>query len=297
MSSAAWGPQSKFNSAVPGRLRGLWDIMQQFNGGKLFSSITSLSNMGHSVPSWQQNFAIPFKLFEEVKSNIDFICSELAIIGLPNSLVSAETLRAICEKEVEKRLDITGYGGDEMACFSPLTFGRFRNYAKDLVTRFKDELSAKLVFTIPYGNASYYQSQKPLFGDEVDSKFAQTSEDVAEAGKCIALGRYTASVFHLMRAMEAAVKVLGVRLNVTVVDRNNVDLEWGKILSNLSAPIEAMPKGSVKENWSAALMLLVHVKQAWRNPTMHPKQTYTEEQAKEIFAATRSFKISLTALV
>jgi hypothetical protein len=60
-----------------------------------------------------------------------------------------------------------------------------------------------------------------------------------------------------------------------VVDKNNVDLEWGKILSNMSPPIEAMPKGNEKKEWSAAFTLLMHVKQAWRNPTMHPKQTYT----------------------
>ena len=108
------------------------------------------------------------------------------------------------------------------------------------------------------------------------------------------LGRYTASVFHLMRAMEIVVSSLGVK---TVIDKNNTDLEWGKILSNLKTPIEAMPKGKEKDDWSAALTLLVHVKQAWRNPTMHPKKTYTEEHAKEIFFATRSFMISLSALV
>ena len=55
-----------------------------------------------------------------------------------------------------------------------------------------------------------------------------------------------------MRAMESVVKSLGVKLNVTVVDKDNVDLEWGKILGNLKTPIEAMPKGREKEDWSAA---------------------------------------------
>jgi hypothetical protein len=74
-------------------------------------------------------------------------------------------------------------------------------------------------------------------------------------------------------------------------------LEWGKILSNLRAPIEAMPKGEVKESWSNAFALLLHAKIAWRNPTMHPKQTYTTEQAMEIFAAFKAFIGSLTLLV
>ena len=58
-----------------------------------------------------------------------------------------------------------------------------------------------------------------------------------------------------------------------------------------------MPRGPEKDKWSEALTLLVHVKQAWRNPTMHPKRTYTQAEADDIFRATRSFMQNLADLV
>ena len=100
-----------------------------------------------------------------------------------------------------------------------------------------------------------------------------------------------------MRAMEVNVTALGTKLGVTTIGSDNVELEWGKILSNIRAPIEAMQKGEAKEAWSNAFALLLHAKIAWRNPTMHPKQTYTTEQAKEIFAACKAFTPSLALLV
>jgi hypothetical protein len=141
----------------------------------------------------------------------------------------------------------------------------------------------------------YYSQSDPLFGAEVEDRF-NASEDISEAGKCLALGRSTASVFHLMRAMEVAVSEIGKVLNVTVVDKDNVNLEWGKILGNIRDPIEKMPKGDRKNEWSHAFTLLLHAKTAWRNPTMHPKQTYTTEQAKEIFACCQSFMKALAEL-
>jgi hypothetical protein len=176
------------------------------------------------------------------------------------------------------------------------TFDEVRQSCTELSNRLYDALIEEQFLHVPVEMARLYNGGS-LFGEEVEAKFQKISEDIIEAAKCLALGRYTASVFHLMRVMENAVKTLGTKLSVTVIDKNNVDIEWGKILANLSGPIEKMPKGDEKEKWSAAHSLLVHVKIAWRNPTMHPKQTYTEEQAKEIFSATRAFMNSMTSLI
>jgi hypothetical protein len=170
-------------------------------------------------------------------------------------------------------------------------------YTIESLRRLEDEVETKYMICLAPHEASLFDSPLVNYDELALNAFPSSMEDVSEAGKCLAVGRYTASVFHLMRAMESILKVLGQKLNITVIDKNNTDLEWGKILSNLSAPIAAMQKGKEKDDWSAAQSLLVHVKQAWRNPTMHPKRTYTEEQANEIFTATRSFMNSLSALV
>jgi len=168
----------------------------------------------------------------------------------------------------------------------------------ELYNRLRDALEERLFLAVPSELAIFYQQTTPLFGEAVDNAFPGTIvEDVSEAGKCLALGRGTATVFHLMRVLEAAVHRLGEKLGVTVVDKHNADLEWGKILANMKTPIEAMAKGKSKDDWSEAFTMLVHVKQAWRNPTMHPKQTYTAEEAKAIFEAVRVFMRHLASLV
>jgi HEPN domain-containing protein len=137
-----------------------------------------------------------------------------------------------------------------------------------------------------------YYTGKNLFGDGVDSKFPSTKEDIENAGKCIGVGQDTAAVFHIMRAMEAAVAELSRKLSIT-----NTEREWGKLLSDIHKKIEQMPRGSERNAWSECHANLYHVKQAWRNQTMHPKATYTQEQAKEIFQTTRVFMSQLATLI
>jgi hypothetical protein len=160
----------------------------------------------------------------------------------------------------------------------------------------RTDLKAAKFIAVDFAKANFYEN-KQLFGQQVEDTFGESTEDIEEAGKCFAFGRYTASVFHLMRAMESAVKVLGIKLDVTVIDKNNIDLEWGKIITNIKTKVETMDRGAIKNDWCEAVSLLYHVKQAWRNSTMRPKDTYTEDEAKAVFDAVRSFMIVLAPLV
>ena len=99
-----------------------------------------------------------------------------------------------------------------------------------------------------------------------------------------------------MRVMEIAVKSLGETLDCTVIDKNDRDLEWGKILGNIGNKVEEFPKGPRKDEWSSVVTMLYHVKQAWRNTTMHPKQTYTDAEALAAFNAVKAFMTELAAL-
>jgi hypothetical protein len=126
----------------------------------------------------------------------------------------------------------------------------------DIISRIRDDCASRLYFQIAPENAEFLRETAQHFGPDVDQTFSEASEDISEAACCLALGRTTAVVFHLMRAMEVAVKRLGAKLNVTIVDKHNVDLEWGKILANIKVPIETMPRGEMRDKWSEAFALL-----------------------------------------
>lgn len=175
---------------------------------------------------------------------------------------------------------------------SPASFAELSALTGELKNVFSFELNRVEMYCLNRGAGAYYSPKEPLFGREVEARIPAGNDDISEAGKCFAVGRYTASVFHLMRAMESAVKALSTDLGV-----GNVEREWGKLLSDIHKMIEAMPKGAERNNWSQVHANLYHVKQAWRNETMHPKATYTEEEAREVFDAMKAFMRHLASML
>lgn len=73
-----------------------------------------------------------------------------------------------------------------------------------------------------------------------------------EASKCLALGRYTACVFHLMHVMEVAVQVFGKKLRVDIVKsapagKRVRELSWDQILNALNPKLRALPQNTEKQ--------------------------------------------------
>lgn len=167
----------------------------------------------------------------------------------------------------------------------------------ELYNTLRYELDERFFLLVAPENETFYRQDEPLFGASVDAALGSSAaEDLSEAGKCYALGRYTAAVFHLMRVMEKAVQIAADKLDATVTDKHGEFLSWGVILSNMDDKIKPM-RGDDGKAWSEAHTLLFHVNKAWRKETMHPKRTYTPEQAKDVFDACRSFTRHLTKLI
>ena len=55
-----------------------------------------------------------------------------------------------------------------------------------------------------------------LFGDDVARAFPSSKGDIDEAGKCLALDRGTACVFHLMRILEIGLQLLAAKLGISL---------------------------------------------------------------------------------
>lgn len=151
------------------------------------------------------------------------------------------------------------------------------------------EMSKKQFLLIEHGDK--WENIHP-FGNEVSDKFPESAEDIFEGNRCFCVGRYTACIFHLMRAMEAALQHIALKLGVL-----NVEKEWGKILSDVDEKIKSMPKDKNKKQWSEIRANLYHVKECWRNETMHPKKTYTQSEAKAVFDAVNVFMNKLASKV
>lgn len=166
-----------------------------------------------------------------------------------------------------------------------------------LVAQFGNELDGRTLYTMGPKYAGLFESVEPLFGDAVADAFPDASYDISEAGKCMAMARWTAAVFHLMRATETAATTLAVKLTATVRNKHDEPLPLGIIVSNLHSKIEEMKPGAKKDAWLKVHALLHSCNRAYRTKTAHPAAKYTEEEADTAYHATRSFLREFAALL
>lgn len=155
------------------------------------------------------------------------------------------------------------------------------------------QLRENLFMFIPPDRAAFY-AEPQLFGEAVNKRFPICQYDIEESGNCYAAGRGTACAFHLMRVMEAAVQEFGTALGIALTNEK----DWQNILDEINKAIKALPgKDARTIALSQAAGHLYNVKVAWRNPTMHPKITYTLEEAADLISAVKAFVNELLQVV
>lgn len=167
---------------------------------------------------------------------------------------------------------------------------------EDLRDRIRDELEDGYFLHLTDGEADLIEDKEP-FGAEVTAKIGAQA-DIQEAAKCLGFGRTTACVFHLMRLMELSLQKFGAKLGITLIDSRGKDKMWQNILNEVDAAIKAMDqKAPETKHYASLSALLYNVKLAWRNEVMHPKDTYTEEEAKKLFNTVRDFICDLSSVL
>ena len=156
------------------------------------------------------------------------------------------------------------------------------------------EMESHLFFFISPELAKYYD--KPdLLGAAVIAKWPTALQyDIVEAGNCYAMSRSTAVVYHLMRVMEVGVQELGTKLGVSLANEKN----WQNILDEVNKAIKALPaKSPATVGLAQAAANLYAIKLAWRNEVMHPNDTYTLDEAKNLIAQVKIFMEQLAGIV
>jgi hypothetical protein len=176
---------------------------------------------------------------------------------------------------------------------SDYTYNKIGPLLEKLQELLEEELSVVQLMPLATGNVRLYANPE-LFGSAVASNFPSAGFDIQEAGNCFALGRPTAGVMHLMRALEVALDAIGRGIglaNIVIEARNS----WGTALRHIREQIERNDKAK-DPAWIAkssffqdAHAYLSTVKNAWRNPSMHLERKYVDKEAARIFRALKDF--------
>jgi hypothetical protein len=161
------------------------------------------------------------------------------------------------------------------------------NHLETLASSFATELRKKVVFRITDDQKDYFE-RDDLFGSQVTTAFPSCVTEIKNAGNCYALQQDDACVFHCMRVLELALRVLAKELGVTFA--GTLDLQnWQNIIENIENEIknlEKLPKSKYKSEtlklFSQAAMQFRWFKEAWRNHVMHGRDVYDAGKAYSI---------------
>jgi len=97
-----------------------------------------------------------------------------------------------------------------------------------------------------------------------------------------------------MRVMEIGVQAFGTKLGIPLANEMN----WQKILDLVNKEIKVRDHRLPETKELAELSALLYsVKVAWRNEVMHPKRTYTLNDAMIIFENVRLFLKALAPVI
>lgn len=287
LADSPWIPQL-------GELRSLWDMMSV----EVANIAACMSNLAVQIQGWRtvRSFAAEGRAACAIaKSDVDIAFEAVSKIQQLADNYGLETTRAASRRLIGVFRDLTHDSGIIRLSDSQLEL--IISQAMRVSENLSDECHARQFILLSSNDAALYQAPLSAFSDGIIIAFPDAQFDLEEASMCLALGRYTACVFHLMRAMEGGVKVLANDLSVTVNSVHGETLPWGTLTSNIGDAIQRMPNGSKRDEWHGLHALLVSVNRTWRTKTAHPVKTYTEEHAGEIIAAVKSFLSKMAEIV
>lgn len=272
---------------LPKRLVSLWDVMKSLDGGQFaldFQAVTSFSQLLTDAGP-EANHCFPVPTFEILRQHVDGLLTECQRMNLPGA---AASLRRAQQQMYH--CSAAGRSGNVGAIeVDPNHAAAFRGAFAEVGGRIQDELRGRVFLSLTAAESELYEPADPLFGAVVETEFPGCSFDISEAGKCLAVGAYTASVFHAMRAAEAAASVLGAKLGATITNDNGEGLPLGILIANMKPKIEVLPKGPRQDAWLKVHARMHSCNRAYRTKAAHPAAKYTETEADTAFRATRSF--------
>jgi hypothetical protein len=252
--------------------------MQKLDAGRLTNALAWLDKFGQGIRTARE-LGLPPVGKEAFLKRLPYAEEALAIcerVGLRTAIDRG--------RDVIKALKQVSGDIPNMALHTVTVYENIDHFTSRIV----DELKTQYVVCIDPKYIDLLDGSAPQFGNDVFNAFPSPNEDISEAAQCIALGRGTASVMHLMRIAEVGLIALG---NAVDVPRQ---ADWGGYIREIDKAIAQKAKSSgartVEEQfYSESAASFDHLKRAWRNPTMHVDKSYSVERAKEIFDAVKSF--------
>lgn len=234
--------------------------MNKFSATEFYAIGAFFESVSAIIASHQKE--VPQEGRERIRTILDSIASSCGNISLVQS--------ALATKRLHKEL------GDHMS--SEALQANLRSVSQLI----HSEMESQLFLWVPGHRSEWYaKDAETILGAACCARFPSAQREVEESAKCYAVGRFTASAFHLTRASEAGVKALARAINFAPPNDN-----WTLVFRQMGNEFK-LPETQRPAHWQAHGDFLEEiwadlraVSKAWRNDIAHLVDTYTEEEAK-----------------
>jgi hypothetical protein len=196
-------------------------------------------------------------------------------------------------EELCRRFELVASSASLKKMLESTTYGDFFALGAEFSGRLKDELNERLIFVLSLSEGEKASSPQMGWEDAVN-QFPSAIYDIEESTLCLALERCTASVFHSICSLEAAIRALsrclGIQDPTKAAGRN-----WGAMLKTVKSEIDLRWPSSTNrlsgdaEFFDSAYAALASMQNPWKNATMHLDQKYTLEEAAHLHEIIRGF--------
>lgn len=182
-----------------------------------------------------------------------------------------------------------------------MSCGEMRDNLRELRRRCEDDFKSAFFLHLSPKQAELYQNPEKDW-ESVASRFYKIKYNIEESGKCFAMERYGAAVFHILQVAEYGVIKIGELMNV-LGDKPG----WSclkKLQDLISIPYPQRTPLAQKHSkfLQDVIPLAVVVKDSWRHKLDHVDNQivwvdtdFSPEVADEVIKATRGFMRKLAA--
>jgi hypothetical protein len=178
-----------------------------------------------------------------------------------------------------------------------LTLGEVEIVIRNVRETMIAELSKEQSVSVPRMYADFVDNEK-LFGDDVHTAFPSARPDIRDAGICIAVGLDTAAVFHLMRAVEVALRALARERRVKLPKGKAIEFaDWQEVITAVRTGVDksfgqwkkGIEKSAALEFYGDVVNQFSGFKDAFRNHVMHARAAYGRVESSAILGSVRAF--------
>jgi hypothetical protein len=251
-----------------GKCWAMWDMLK-VDAGAFHHAITTIENLQTTIRAFVKGDEQYFAL-------VDDKMKSLYLEAAHSIMPPLQTLEAsLAWMEAERLVR-------NIQSEPSISYRHIADSLQSINMRLKDELALRSVYVLKAGKAQYFDGALNMFGKEFSEKFQSATYEVDEAGKCFALERSSACVFHLMRVLEIGIYAASRSLNIPDPVKDAAR-NWGAMLKKVSEELDRKNKsgwkGLDKEFFSEIYASLEAVSNVWRNATMHIETKYTPDEA------------------